>query len=280
MAPAPMDLVDSYERMRTAPIGRAVAGPHFVHWCAAADLLGVTLWGRPTSEDVGRLLAVLDSPPGERLAPRCTWIFDASRVASVDREVFDGYLQDLVARRSLLVARLARLVLVRPHGLPGAVVAGLTELLGLGVPSAVFADLSAGLRWLQRDDAAALAEQLDRLVLPLAEGEPLLASLRVRLAADPARIHIERAARELGLSARSLQRALHARGTSFRAELHRVRFTLACQLLRETDLKLEVIALRIGCTSAPHFATFFRAHSGQPPSAWRAAQRPGGDPPP
>lgn len=270
-----MEIVDSYERMRAAPMGRAVVGPHFLHWCAAADLLGVTLWGRPTAEDVGKLLAVLDSPPMAQLAPRCGWIFDATRVESVDREVFEDYLKNIGERRGLLAARMERLALVRPHGLTGAVVAGLSGLLDLGVPTALFEDLAAGLRWL-RADAGGLSELLDRLVRPLAEGGILIARLRALLAAEPARMRIDLAARELGLSARSLQRALHAQGTSFRAELHAVRFTHACKLLRETDLKLEVIGLRIGCTSAAHFATFFRAHSGQSPSAWRATQRHGG----
>lgn len=272
-----MDLLDSYARMRTAPIGHAVAGSHFVHWCADAGLLGVTLWGHPSDEDVAQLLTILDAPPPASLAPRCSWIFDARRVGAIDREVFDGYLQSLAARRELLAARIERQVLVRPGGLPGAIVAGVAEVLGAGVPSAVFAELADGLRWLGRADAQELGDTLERLVDPLVEGDPLLARLRTRLEAEPLHVRIDRTARELGLAARSLQRHLHAHGTSFRAELGRARFTRACQLLAETDLKLEVIARRIGCKSAAHFATFFRARSGLPPSVWResAAARTG-----
>ncbi|MFJ5229003.1 helix-turn-helix transcriptional regulator [Kitasatospora sp. NPDC088391] len=99
---------------------------------------------------------------------------------------------------------------------------------------------------------------------------PLVGELRARIALDPtAPWRLARAATELGLSPRTLQRALTAAGTTFQAELTRVRVATAGHLLRRTDLPVHEIAAAAGFTDHPHLTRTFRTHHGRTPTAFR-----------
>jgi AraC-like DNA-binding protein len=255
--------------MRSAPVGRAFAGAHFVLWCPASDLLGVSLHGRPEEGDVVALLQVLERPPPALAAP-CDCIFDARRVSGVDLDVFERYQATLRARATLLRDRVARLALVRPDGLTGAIVAGVSSTVDPRLPAAVFGSLAEAVAWLGRPPA--LAQAVDALVSPIADGDPLRARLLAAVMASPADVDLVGTARRLGLSPRSLQRALARLGTAFRDEVEAARFALACRLLVESDAKLEAIARRIGLGPA-QLTTLFRRRAGVTPSAWRATRR-------
>jgi len=84
-------------------------------------------------------------------------------------------------------------------------------------------------------------------------------------------VGVGEAARGLGMSSRSLQRALGRLGTSFREVREQER--MAKTLLSETDMKGEAISKRLGYSSAAQFTTFFRLRAGRPPSAWRSFNR-------
>lgn len=89
---------------------------------------------------------------------------------------------------------------------------------------------------------------------------------RVR-AAMPGRL--ETIAQRLGMSVRSLERRLGARGTSFRALQSHVRQELATRYLRETDMGVARIAERLGYASAAELHRAFRAWTGMTPGAYR-----------
>lgn len=82
-------------------------------------------------------------------------------------------------------------------------------------------------------------------------------------------------ARDLGMSSRSLQRALRGEGTTFSRELDRTRLTEARRLLDDTALSITEIGYVCGFTDGAHFSRRFRARFGQTPTGFRARRSPG-----
>lgn len=119
--------------------------------------------------------------------------------------------------------------------------------------------------WLRRGatDPAILGPAPDPLV------DPLVATLDAAVRAMPG-ADLRSISRRLGLSKRSLQRALERRGLAFHALRTRVRLELAEALLTCPDPKISSIGFEIGFASAGHFIRWFRAHRGLTPGAWRA----------
>lgn len=76
---------------------------------------------------------------------------------------------------------------------------------------------------------------------------------------------LPRAARQLGISTRSLQRRIAAMGTSYSELVAEVRIETACHLLAESDERLADIAARLGFAGASSFSrTFVRLMKIQP----------------
>ena len=268
-----MQPVDRYEELLRAPLGRYFAGRQVLVWCPDAALLGVTIWGCPGEDDVALLVALLDFPHHPALAGGCDVLFDAQRLERLDAEVFDTYVAALERRHEALARRVRRQALVRPAGMVGAVIAGAAAVTGAPAPWAVFTDLEPALDWLARRDGRALAARLRELALPFVEGDSFLARLQAVLRGAGLRLSLAEAARRLGLGPRTLQRQLTARRTHFRAELDKARAAAAQRLLRESDLKVEVIARRVGCCSGEHLFTLLQRQRGTAPSAERRGRR-------
>ena len=90
-------------------------------------------------------------------------------------------------------------------------------------------------------------------------------------------ISLETAAERLGTSPRTLQRRLKENGVNFWALVEQSRFEIAAALLRETDLKVQEIASRIGYSTPGGFARAFHRWEGHSPSDFRKL-RPGPEP--
>jgi AraC family transcriptional regulator of adaptative response / methylphosphotriester-DNA alkyltransferase methyltransferase len=87
-------------------------------------------------------------------------------------------------------------------------------------------------------------------------------------------LNLDRVARRLATSRRQLQRAFaEAGGTSFRDELARVRMQHARELLAADELPVRQVAVRVGYQQPAQFAKSFRRYHGEPPSAYRRANR-------
>lgn len=84
-------------------------------------------------------------------------------------------------------------------------------------------------------------------------------------------ISLDAAARNLGTSPRTLQRRLNEHGVSFWALVEDSRFEIAGALLRETDLKAQEIATRIGYRRPNAFSRAFARWAGCSPIAYRNA---------
>lgn len=83
-------------------------------------------------------------------------------------------------------------------------------------------------------------------------------------------VSLETAARQLGTSPRTLQRKLTKSGISFWALVEQCRFDIAGALLRDTDLKVQEIATRLGYSSPGGFSRAFVRWAGCSPSVFRS----------
>ncbi|HEV7554762.1 MAG TPA: AraC family transcriptional regulator [Kofleriaceae bacterium] len=263
--------------MARSPVGRYVVGETFVHFCAAPTLWGLIIWGRfdeSHAAALGPSLVKELAPPAVAHAS----ILDASRLEATDPKAFQAGDAYLTRYRELLGNRLSRLALVRPGGMSGAVVAGAFEVLPRPYPARVFADAGAAFGWLvdeggapdwPSDGAAFVAE-----LYAEAAGTPaILGALRALLEAKLAGPPVADAARELGVSDRTLQRKLGELGTTFQHELSEARVRVAKRLLVDSDAPVTNIALDVGCASLQHFSALFRKHEGESPSAFRKRRR-------
>lgn len=80
---------------------------------------------------------------------------------------------------------------------------------------------------------------------------------------------LEATARALGTSARSLQRALRAEGTTYQAALDEARRDLAVAHLGQAHRTVSEIAFLLGFTEVGAFTRAFRRWTGESPSAYR-----------
>lgn len=263
-----MEAAASLDDFAADPIGRYLVGAGWVHWCAAADLFGVILFGRPGRDAAARLTRALAVELAAPVTPHQS-IVDARRVDGVDAEGFEVLSAYVTDHHAELAAQVTRLALVRPEGLPGAAIAGFFEVLAPPYPVQVFDDAGAALAWLGR---AEIAPALAALAA-VASAPPLVAQLHAHLAACLVDATLAGAAAHLHLSPRSLQRRLRAAGTTFQSELTAARVRAAQTLMLDSDAPLTRIALDVGFTSPQHFSNQFRRLVGQSPSAWRAQHR-------
>ncbi len=89
---------------------------------------------------------------------------------------------------------------------------------------------------------------------------------------------LDRIARRLATSERTLRRRLDEEGTSFRAILDETRAKLAQDYVREGALSLGEVAVLVGFSETSAFNRAFKRWTGSPPSAWRSRHaRPGRD---
>jgi AraC-like DNA-binding protein len=83
---------------------------------------------------------------------------------------------------------------------------------------------------------------------------------------------VEKVAKALGMSGRTLQRRLEDLGTSYQALLDEVRRSSARRLLAKTDLDTGEVAFLLGFEELNSFARAFHAWEGTTPARWRASQ--------
>lgn len=73
----------------------------------------------------------------------------------------------------------------------------------------------------------------------------------------------------LGLAPRTLQARLRALGTSYQAEIDRLRVDVAARYLQRTDEPIALIGARVGFAAPAAFTRFFRAATGRSPRDFR-----------
>lgn len=100
--------------------------------------------------------------------------------------------------------------------------------------------------------------------------------LRVRLTSD--RCSADDIADLLTIHRRTLSRRLKDGGAGYRNITNEIRFELARQLLRDTEVPLGQIAAALDYSEASAFTRAFRRWSGETPTAWRAKHHRDGQP--
>lgn len=109
-----------------------------------------------------------------------------------------------------------------------------------------------------------LFEQLD-------DADPFLRDVRsaMRRALPGGELTIDSAARDLGISRRTLQRRLTERGHSFKGLLQALREDLSCRYLDDHRLAVTEIALLLGYSDQASFSNAFKAWRGYSPTEYR-----------
>jgi AraC-like DNA-binding protein len=269
----PLRPATSFRELLADPLGRYAFEERFGGWALHRELVGFVAWGRPQPSDVDAIFLALDLPHAKSIALPFDVVFDARGIEGVEARTFDHLLRGTKERVEGFAARIRRQAIVRPTGLLGAAAEGFARVLGPKHRWEVFESLSQALAWLGVEEAEAHAGALDSLVAVASAGSPLVARLRSWLAAQGGKSNLAEAARALKVSVRSLQRGLRESQTSFRKECDRVHLAEAKQLLDESELKLEAVALKLGYSCLASFNSFFRRTTGSSPSAYRAGKR-------
>lgn len=225
-----------------------------------AGFEGSSLWGRIGVAEVDAAFATVRHHATESEARRYQVVTDLAGVTAIDPEVYQRlgfYLRTLVPAVS---ARIDRHLIILPASVVGAAAAG---WMHLHAPHAwqIAPDLGAAV-------GTAIAARIATIVEATRDPD-LVAALRAQLAID-ATTPLPAAARSLGVSPRTLQRALLHGGTGFRALADEARLIAACRLLDESDLKVEAVAQEVGFRSLSGFVRAFRRHRRDTPHRYRA----------
>lgn len=269
MAGAPLTRVSSPDALLASPPPVCLPGTRWATFRLAPDVFGFTVWSRPSMEDVQALTHALELELSPSAPPHRSLV-DTRRLEGVDAGAFEVLHCYVTRHHARLSTQVTKLALLRPPGLPGAVVAGFYRTLDSPYPTEVFDEPAVAARWLGLD--AALVQRLDETVEDLRGVDPLVARLRALLEAHPG-LAVGDAARRLSLSARTLQRRLSDAGTTFVDEAVAARVRTAQRLLLDSDAPLTAIAIDAGFSTPQHFSSAFKKVTGQSPSAWRSARR-------
>ncbi len=257
-----------------APVGSYVASASFLVWCSEPTLYGYAIWGSPDEAEIRRLCALLDVELRPAAVPHASFV-DLRRLEGVDPRAFATFAHHVRSRTPAYRTWVTRQARVRPSGLAGAVVAGFGEVVPPPHPVLLHEDPGEALAWLCGVERPDLAEELEALIAAAMGALPVVQHLRRVLVPPLAGVTLRSAARALGVSERTLQRRLRGEGSTFQAEFAAAQLRAAQELLRATDLKLEVIAREVGCGSLATFSALFRRRAGLPPSEWRRRARQG-----
>ncbi len=251
------------------PAGRYTVSRSCVVWCASPSLCGLAFWGRPLANELLEIATIVEAYP-QQMAMTFDVVVDGRQVEALDGEALSVQMAWLWRHGAALLQR-ANIWSIVAEGTAVARLAQTMPALTGRFAFRVTTDAAAAFRAVAGETGATLALDVDAIAAN-ARGLPreihrVRALLARRLDAT-----IDDAAKELGLSTRSLQRSLGSQGTSFHQELVDIRFATACELLLTTDLKIAAVGARIGISERA-VALLFRTKTGLSPLAWRAKQK-------
>lgn len=251
-----------------SPIDGWTCGDGWVHFCTRKPhLTGALTWGRLHAEACDALL--ICSNVTCKMLPRHPALLDGKHSTSVDAVSFRIASEYVLRNAQNLREGVLRFAAVRPRGFAGASAEGFFRIVPAPYPVAVFGERRDALSWLGCDEYTAVVDEIEHLAPLSAASETLVSELRREIRASLVDASLSKAAKKLRVSVRSLQRGLHAQGTSFQRELSIIRVRAAQALMLETDLSLTEIAMETGFASSATFSFVFKKSAGMSPSAWR-----------
>ncbi len=257
-----------------APEGRYVTAASWFYFATSA-IVGCVAWGRPGPEDAEAVIRLGSVWLDPRVPARGSFFDVRSVEVAQAAAVFPVFREHMEQRRGELARAVTRFAIVHPQGIVGVVASGFFGMVPPPYPLRLFTDVDEALAWLGEAEPSRLANELTSIRAAIDGTSPSLRELQRVLDAGLRHTTLARAARSLGLSARTLQRRLRADGTTFERELNRARVRAAQALMSETDASLTAIAFEVGCASPAHLSVLFRKVTGESPSEWRRAHRRG-----
>lgn len=285
---------DELRSFLASPVGAYLAGRTWFIWCSRSDLAGAVVWGHHSESDAKELVAAMRMTAA--LATPYDFISDFSRVAAINIAALEILLADVKQQRETYYATTRTSVLVRPSGFASALAAGAFRLYAAATDWRVsgtqeVATTSQPARpgswrrswrivdttWesfaaLDRADLGEVRNSVESILAEEAKADVDIATLRGLFLRVPS-ITLPQAAKQLGVSERSLQRKLEDAGTNFRSLSSETKLQEAKRLLEGTDEKLTEIARRVGLRSAEQLNKLFRVQLGENPSTIRKRAR-------
>lgn len=243
----------------------------FAVWSAERSLVGWVLWSHVADDDAADMKRLWIDLAGRIVAPY-DFVLDLRALDSVSSGAF-ALVREFATTGKPGLRRMA--ILVGEDTTGGVIQLGLFVLRPPRFAWRSFHGYGDAAAWLERPDATAVFAGVERRVTDRAGETTPLARLRAHLA----RAHdtsMEAVARDLGLSTRSLQRALADWGTTFSDERDRARVVQAQELLRDPGTKLDAIAAAVGCGDRRSLNRLFRRVTGESPAEFRRRRGLGG----
>lgn len=258
----------------SAPLGRYYCGRRHAVFAHSPTLIGFASWGYPDVDDVRELLKLCEIGVAPGAVPH-RFIVDLRALELIDPRTFGMFVDFTRGHREALARNVLGQAQLRPEGLVGAIISGFSHVARLPYPERVFGDVADALAWLELDHdlGTGLLDELTRIRDAASGTDGTVRCVRAELDSSHVRPLGEVATR-LGLSRRTLQRALRDAGTTFRLESRSAWLRRAQSLLRDGDRNLSWVAAELGFSSVQHFSTAFRRALGETPSTWRARHRP------
>ncbi len=188
--------------------------------------------------DVRELLRLCEIGLRPHMTPY-RWLVDLRGLELVEPATFALFLEHTRKNGDALGRNVVKQAQLRPDGIVGAVIAGFSRVARLSYPDRVFGEVDEALDWLEleRAEGLALLAELEAIRRESREGHEVVARLQRELDWRGG-LAIEDAASRLGMSTRSLQRALREAGTTYRGELDAFRIRRAQDLLRRDERTL------------------------------------------
>jgi AraC-like DNA-binding protein len=240
------------------------AGQTWLYAVLTATRHAYAIWGCPDAADIQALLAFFDASYG-KLQPHVILV-DLRALETANLAPFEAFRRYFSQRAASLTAMVVEACIVLPDSLAGSVAAGFFGIATAPFPFTTTKAVEAG--------ASQLGfEPCDLAVYHTCVVDVVGGDFEQRfgraLAQDLVNARIDRVAQRLGMSARTLQRTLQGRATSFSNELAVARIAQAKTLLQQRPMSIAQVAYEVGFKSPEHFATAFRLVTGTTPSAYR-----------
>lgn len=250
------------------PIGRwVVPAAVSVVYCASSTLAGCVVWGSPTAGDTELVLEAFGALEHPRIAPPIDFIVDGRGIESIDKAAVASLVGWVRKHQKRLALRVRRQVGVVGDNVTGLALAGIFPVFGALHSVQIARDAELASVDLSPETRAAW-DEITSVVETVRGSDSRMAALRDLMRDSPGEMSLERAARALSMSVRSLQRLLTEHGTSFSVELRDARFTVARDLLVTTTEKVAAIAARVGLSQTALF-DLVREKAGTTPARLR-----------
>jgi AraC-like DNA-binding protein len=249
-----------------------LAGRGWMLWREHPGLGGMVLWGPQSEEQAQAIIRVCSRGLGSlsMLDPTIPFValLDLRRAGAINLSafsVFHEWLVDVNLQHPDL-----RVVILGDPSPASAAMLGLVQISAPRIIHALGKELEPIL--VQAKAPKGLLRSLDATVESLM-APSIAESLRAVLLESHAQISVQKAARALSMSARSLQRALEKDGTTFERERAAAKREIYERLVADPSLKIDAVASSLGFGSLRAFSTAFRRAVGVSPREFRRSLR-------